>query len=77
MSNQKALDLGHRVRKLLVDNDRSLAWLSRNISVSYNTLLKRMQDPGDFTQHELGEIAAAFNVEVEWLQTGIRIEDAA
>ena len=77
MSNSKAQDLGHRVRSLVNDRGTSIKWLAGSTTISYKTLLERVEHPELLTFRDLGEIAAAFNVDSDWLQTGIRIEDAA
>ena len=77
MSNSKAQDLGHRVRSLVVERGTSIKWLAGSTTIDYKTLLKRVEQPELFTLRDVAEIAAAFKVDADWLQTGVRVEVAA
>lgn len=77
MGTRNALDVGHRIRKLVLNHERSLRWLSRNSGIAYSTLLRKMGDPGTLNLDDVEAIATAFHVTPQWLQTGHDDEAAA
>lgn len=51
------------LKSALINEGRSLTWLSETTGIAYKTLRRRMADPTQLTVRELGQIAAALHTE--------------